>query len=142
MQDISLHILDIIENSFNAGCTRVAIGITEDVPNDLLVVEVSDDGAGMDEETLRQAMDPFFTSKPGKKVGLGLPLLAQASREGGGTFTVESKKNGGTSIKATFLLNHPDTKPLGDVEGTIRLLQVTHPDITFDYNFVRKGVAS
>ena len=142
MQDISLHILDIVENSFAAGCTRIRIGILEDIPHDRLVVEIEDNGNGMDGDTLKLARDPFFTSKSGKKVGLGIPLLAQASREGGGTFAIESKKNEGTSIQATFVLSHPDTKPLGDVEGTVRMMQLTHPDIDFDYNYIRKGAAS
>lgn len=142
MQDISLHILDVVENSFSAGCTRVEIVITEDSPNDLLILEIRDNGNGMDKETLQQASDPFFTSKPGKRVGLGIPLLAQAAREGGGTFTIESIENTGTSLKATFVLSNPDTKPLGDVEGTVRILRLSHPDITFDYHFVRKGAVS
>jgi sensor histidine kinase regulating citrate/malate metabolism len=139
MEDISLHILDIVENSYTADCTHVAITITEDIPNDLLIVEINDNGSGMDEETLKQAQDPFYSSKPGKKVGLGIPLLAQSSREGGGTFTIESRANQGTSIRATFIMSHPDTKPLGDVEGTVRMLEITHPEISFDYKFVRKG---
>ena len=138
MQDISLHILDIAENSIAAAASRIAITITEDTQHDLLYVEIRDNGRGMDEEMARRALDPFYTSKPGKRVGLGLPLLAQASREGGGRFEIESEPDGGTKLTATFMLNHPDRKPLGDVEGTVQMLQLTHPEITFEYEFISK----
>jgi signal transduction histidine kinase len=138
MQDISLHILDITENSINAGASRIEIEIVEDVQGDLLTVEIRDNGQGMDEEMVRRAPDPFYTSKAGKRVGLGISLLAQAAREGGGSFHIESEPDGGTSLVARFTLSHPDRKPLGDVDGTVRMLQLTHPEITFEYKFVRK----
>lgn len=138
MQDISLHILDIAENSINAAASRIEIKIVEDLKRDLLTVEIRDNGQGMDEETVRKALDPFYTSKPGKRVGLGIPLLAQAAREGGGSFTIESESDGGTSLIARFTLSHPDRKPLGNVDGTVHMLQLTHPEIIFEYKFVRK----
>ena len=138
MQDISLHILDIVENSVKAEASRVDITIVEDEKSDLLCVEIRDDGQGMDGETVKKALDPFYTSKPGKRIGLGVPLLAQAAREGGGDFTIESRPDGGTCIVATFILSHQDRKPLGDVDGTVRMLQLTHPEILFNYEFVRK----
>jgi signal transduction histidine kinase len=138
MQDISLHILDIAENSINAAASRVEIRIVEDTKNDLLTVVISDNGQGMDEETMRRAPDPFYTSKPGKRVGLGLSLLAQAAREGGGSFTIESEPDGGTHLIARFVLSHPDRKPLGDIDGTVHMLQLTHPDIVFEYKHIRK----
>ena len=138
MQDISLHILDIAENSIAAAASRIEITIIEDWERDLLTVEIRDNGRGMDEETLQRVLDPFYTSKPGKRVGLGIPLLAQAAREGGGSFDIESEPDGGTRLIARFVLNHPDRKPLGDVDGTVHMLQLTHPEITFEYKIVRK----
>ena len=138
MQDISLHLLDIAENSINAAASRIDIKIVEDLKRDLLTVEIRDNGQGMDEETVRRALDPFYTSKPGKRVGLGIPLLAQAAREGGGSFTIKSEPDGGTSLIARFTLSHPDRKPLGDVDGTVHMLRLTHPEITFEYKFVSK----
>ncbi len=139
MQDISLHILDIVENSVNAEATRVEIRIVEDKPGDLLTIKIRDNGQGMDGETAKRAFDPFYSSKHGKRIGLGIPLLAQAAREGGGSFAIESTPEGGTSIVATFKYSHPDRKPLGDVEGTIRMLRLTHPEMSFDYEYVTKG---
>ena len=131
MQDLSLHILDIVENSINAGSTRVEVRILTDEKADLLELIIADDGRGMDEEELEKARDPFYTSKPDKRIGLGVPLLAQAAREGGGEFNIQSAAGGGTVLKARFTMSHPDTKPLGDIAGTARLLQVTHPEIEF-----------
>ena len=131
MQDLSLHILDIVENSINAGSSRIEVRIVTDEKADHLGLSIADDGRGMDEEELEKARDPFYTSKPGKRVGLGIPLLAQAAREGGGEFSIRSAAGGGTLLKATFRMSHPDTKPLGDIAGTMRMLQVTHPEIEF-----------
>ena len=138
MQDISLHILDIAENSIAAAASRITVAITEDTKRDLLTVEIRDNGRGMDEKTLQSALDPFYTSKPGKRIGLGIPLLAQAAREGGGSFDIASKPDGGTKLVATFKLSHPDRKSLGDVDGTVRILQLTHPEIRVEYEYISK----
>lgn len=139
MQDLSLHVLDIVENSIRAGATEVTIEIFEDSESDLLTINIADNGEGMDEVTVQNALDPFFTSKPGKRVGLGIPLFFQAAREGGGFFDLHSNQNGGTKISATFQLSHPDRKPTGDMDGTVQLLQFTHPEITFSYAYNKKN---
>jgi signal transduction histidine kinase len=138
MQDLSLHILDIVENSFNAGSSRIDVRIVEDRPGNLLTLEISDNGTGMDESTLRKVLDPFYTSKPGKRVGLGLPLLAQAAREAGGRFVLESRPEGGTRVFATFEIGHPDRKPLGDVEGIVQMLRTTHPEIELHFEYEKR----
>jgi signal transduction histidine kinase len=138
MQDISLHILDIVENCVAAGASGITIHIIEDSEKDALTVEIEDNGRGMDQETVRKALDPFYSTKPGKRVGLGIPLLAQAAREGGGKFEIESKPESGTRIIASFVLSHPDRKPLGDVKGTVRMMQLTHPEILFEYTLTKK----
>jgi C4-dicarboxylate-specific signal transduction histidine kinase len=138
MQDISLHILDVAENSISADATKIVITVTENAKEDKLIVEITDNGRGMDKDMVKKARDPFFTSKQGKRVGLGIPLLAQAAREGGGTFDIASKPNSGTTLVATFALSHPDRKPLGDMEGTVRMLQLSHPDITLTYDYICK----
>lgn len=131
MQDLSLHILDIVENSMNAGSTRIEVKILAHEKADLLELLIADDGRGMDEGELEKARDPFYSSKPGKRIGLGIPLLAQAAREGGGDFSIQSNAGGGTVLKASFTMSHPDRKPLGDIAGTMRMLEVTHPEIEF-----------
>ena len=131
MQDLSLHILDIVENSINAGSSRIEVRIVADEKADLLKLLIADDGRGMNEEELEKAQDPFYSSRPGKRIGLGIPLLAQAAREGGGELSMQSTAGGGTVLKASFTMSHPDRKPMGDIAGTMRMLQVTHPEIEF-----------
>lgn len=135
MEDLSLHILDIAENSVSAGATKVEIVITEDVENDLLTVEINDNGKGMDEETLRKVYDPFFTTKTTRRVGLGIPLLAAAAREAGGNIEVNSKKGCGTGIRATFKFSHIDRKPLGNIQETLKTLIIAYPDVDFVFEY-------
>jgi len=134
MRDISLHVMDIAENSVKAGATRVTVRVKEDRKADVLVVEIEDDGEGMDGHTVAQALDPFFTTAAGKRFGLGLPLFCQAAREAGGNMRIDSTPGMGTRISAFFKLSHPDRKPLGDMEKTMRLLGCAHPDVDFRYH--------
>ena len=131
MEDLSLHILDVAENSIMASAGRIEIRIDEDQTKDLLTLDISDDGRGMDEETLKNALDPFFTTRKTRRVGLGLSLLAQAARQSGGTMDVISQPQKGTSVRATFRLSHPDCKPMGDIAQTMQTLVVAHPEIDF-----------
>lgn len=138
MEDISLHILDIAENALRADARRIEIVIARDAGEDLLIVEIRDDGRGMDRETLAQVRDPFFTTK-NKKTGLGLPLLMQAAQQSGGTLDVESAPGAGTRVKATFRWSHIDRPALGDMAGTVMTLIAGHPDVDVFYEERRGG---
>jgi hypothetical protein len=131
MEDLSLHILDVAENSITAGANKIKIEIVEDVKANLLTVEISDNGKGMDRELLENACDPFYTTRTTRRVGLGIPLLAQSARESNGDISVKSKKGEGTSIKASFQYDHIDRKPLGDIGQTMIILIMSNPDIDF-----------
>jgi anti-sigma regulatory factor (Ser/Thr protein kinase) len=133
MEDLSLHILDIAENCITAEATKIEIKILEDTGANLMTVEVNDNGRGMERELLENATDPFYTTRTTRKVGLGIPLLAQSARESSGDISVESKKGEGTSIKATFQYDHIDRRPLGDIGQTIIILIMSNPDIDFLY---------
>lgn len=133
MEDLSLHILDIAENSISASAKRIEIRIDEDETNDLLTIEIKDDGKGMDEQSLQKVLDPFFTTRTTRRVGLGLSLLAQAARETDGTIELDSKNGEGTTVKASFRFSHPDRKPMGDIDETLRTLVVGHSGIDFLY---------
>ena len=139
MEDLSLHILDVAENSIMASAGKIEIKITEDKANDLLTIEISDDGKGMDAETLKKALDPFFTTRKTRRVGLGLSMLAQAARQSGGEMDVSSHPNEGTAVRATFRLSHPDCKPMGDIAETVRTLVVAHPEIDFIFEHKSNG---
>jgi signal transduction histidine kinase len=134
MEDLSLHLLDIVENSINALATRIDISIIEKKDEDRLIMEISDNGMGMDEEVKRNVLDPFFTTKPNRKAGLGLPLLAQAAEEAGGSLRIESEVGKGTKITAAFQLSHMDRKPLGNMIETLRVLRAAHPYIDFSFS--------
>jgi anti-sigma regulatory factor (Ser/Thr protein kinase) len=136
MEDLSLHILDIAENSITAGADRIEIMIREDSTADLLILEVRDNGKGMDEELLRMVSDPFFTTKTVRKVGLGIPLLKQAAEESGGRLTISSEEGKGTIISAEFRPSHIDMKPIGDIGATIMVLIAGNPELTIvlEYN--------
>ncbi len=133
MQDLSLHILDVVENSLRSQAKLVEISIVEDVWQDLLTLEIRDNGRGMSRDEIKRATDPFFTTKPGRKFGLGLALLRQATREAEGGFQVISTPGVGTTVKATFRYDHPDRKPLGDIAATLQTLLAGHPQVDFIY---------
>ena len=133
MEDFSLHILDIVENSIAAMAGRIEIRIDEDQAKDLVTIEIKDDGNGMDEQTLKKALDPFFTTRTTRRVGLGLSLLNQAAKDSEGTFDLSSEPGEGTTVNATFRLSHPDCKPMGDIGQTIEVLVMSYPEIDFLY---------
>ncbi len=133
MEDLSLHILDIVENSIGAKASMIKIRVVEDRSQDLLTIEIKDNGQGIDEETVKKVLDPFFTTRTTRKVGLGLPLLRQAARESGGDVEIESKVGRGTRVKATFGYSHIDRKPLGNMKATLTTLIVGNPEVDFIY---------
>ncbi|NIM91304.1 MAG: ATP-binding protein [Candidatus Aminicenantes bacterium] len=133
MEDLSLHILDIVENSVAASADIVKIIISENKKQDLLSVEIIDNGAGMDKKTVEKALDPFYTTKTVRRFGLGLPLLSEAAKAANGHLSIQSKKGEGTKIKAEFQHSHIDRKPLGDMSQTIITLIIGNPGIDLVY---------
>ncbi len=131
MEDLSLHILDIAENAIRAGAKKIMIELLEDQSNGRLTLSIEDDGKGMDEETVNRVVDPFFTTKNGKQVGLGLALLSQAAQQAGGQLEIDSEKQRGTKVTAVFELSHPDIKPIGDIYATMAALVAGNPSIQF-----------
>ena len=140
MEDLSLHILDIVENSIAAGAKNISIKIIEEKKKDLLAVEITDNGRGMDKKTLKKVLDPFYTTRNTRKVGLGLPLLAQSAEESGGSIKIESEPRKKTTVKATFGYSHIDRKPLGDVGETLKVLIAGNPDIDFIFEYQKDGI--
>jgi signal transduction histidine kinase len=140
MEDLSLHILDIVENSIAACAKKIEIKIIEEKKRDLLSIEIIDDGKGMDERTLKNVLDPFFTTRNTRKVGLGLPLLAQSAEETGGSIKIKSKPGQGTKVKATFGCSHIDRKPLGDVHESLKVLIAANPEVNFIYEYQKGNV--
>lgn len=133
MEDLSLHILDIAENSLAAGAKNISIAIKEDRSNDLLIIEISDDGKGMEPEIAGRAADPFYTTRTSRRVGLGLALLNEAARMANGRMDVESLPGCGTKVRACFQFSHVDRKPIGNMADTITALIAGRSDVEVAY---------
>ncbi len=131
MKELSLNILDIAENSVKAGATLITVSLTQ--AGNVLTIDITDDGCGMDAETVRRVTDPFYTTRTTRRVGLGLPLLKLEAEQTGGTLTVTSRTAAqcpdghGTTVRATFHTDHIDCMPLGDVTATLVTLIQGHP---------------
>ncbi len=135
MTEISLNILDVAENSTKARASLVTISVEADFPADRLTVIIEDNGCGMTPEQVEQVTDPFFTSRTTRKVGLGVPFFKYAAESTGGTFSITSQKDVGTTVTAVFVLSHIDRMPLGDINTTIHTLVVYHPETDFVYHY-------
>jgi hypothetical protein len=137
LKEISLHLLDLIENAAAAGATAVAIVIDEDVPADRLRLGVRDNGAGMPPDVADRAADPFATTRTTRAVGMGLALLSGAAQQAGGRVEIASAPGAGTRIDAEFQLSNIDRAPLGRIEDTLAVAAIIHPDL--DLHFTHRG---
>jgi hypothetical protein len=136
MNDLSLYILDIAQNSIAAKASIIEIIIEENASKNLLSLTIKDNGIGMTKEIISKVTDPFFTTRNTRTVGLGIPFLKMASNLAEGELTIDSTLGLGTSIEATFKLNHINTPPLGAIEETLFLLMI-HPELKdLKYNHV------
>lgn len=133
MKEISLHILDIMQNSVVADATLVELTVTEDADSDILKFTVKDNGRGMSEEFLKNVIDPFTTSRTTRKVGMGIPLLKLAAEKTGGRIEIFSVIGQGTEITAVFGLSHIDRQPLGDMAETILGIVTSYTEVDFVY---------
>ncbi len=136
MRDLAMHILDIVGNSIRAKATLIEVNVQENFDQDRLLMWIKDDGLGMDEKTLQNAMDPFFTSRKTRKVGLGIPLLKQNTEAAEGELSITSEPGKGTFLEASFMYSHIDRIPLGDIPGTISLMVSGNPEVDFVYKHI------
>jgi anti-sigma regulatory factor (Ser/Thr protein kinase) len=139
MKDLSMHIMDIFQNSISAHATEISLDITEDTHRNSLTIEFTDNGQGMTKEMAKQVTDPFFTTRTKRHVGLGLPLLKQNAERTGGFLHLQSDVGMGTRVTAQFVLDHIDRPVLGDIPGAIVLTTTANPGISFIYNHTRDG---
>ena len=138
MQELSLNILDVAQNSVVAGASLIEITIEAYTENDMLAIVIKDNGKGMDRQTLANVENPFFTSRTTRKVGLGIPLFKMAAEQTGGSFEIQSAVGVGTQVKAVFDTSNIDFTPLGEVWDTVAILIQMNESIDFVYT-VRKG---
>lgn len=139
MKEISLHILDIMQNSVTAGASLIELSVTEDETNDILSFSVKDNGKGMSEELLSSVCDPFTTGRTTRKVGLGIPLLKHACELTGGGILIKSKLGEGTTISAEFVYSSIDRQPLGNMSETMHQLITSFEDVDFIYSHTVNG---
>lgn len=135
MREIALHLLDIAENSVAANATDIEISVVEDLQNDRLKASVTDNGKGMDADTVARICDPFVTSRTTRKVGLGIPLLKAAAEACDGSLTIESQLDKGTRLQVEFQRSHIDRMPLGDLGSTILTLVIGNPQINWWFRY-------
>lgn len=134
MNELSYYILDIIQNSIDAQSKNILVKISED--KDLLEIEISDDGIGMSCEELKICTDPFYTNKYNKKIGFGLSFFKELCLQTDGKFLINSFKNKGTKVKATFNINSYNMLSFGDIIQTLlTVFFTTTIDYVFIYNY-------
>ena len=135
LPEISLNVLDVAENSIRAEASLVEILVTIDLEENMLKVQIIDDGKGMTKEQMAKVTDPFFTTRTTRKVGLGIPFFKLAAEATGGSFQIESEVGKGTKVTTIFKLDHIDRMPLGDINSTIHTLVVYNPQTDFLYRY-------
>jgi anti-sigma regulatory factor (Ser/Thr protein kinase) len=133
MKELALNILDIVQNSIRAEADLIKIEIRESQRHNLYRIIITDNGKGIPDGILEHVTDPFVTTRTKRKMGLGLPLLKYHAELTGGELKIESEADKGTVIKATFLNNHIDRQPLGDITGVLKILIASNPGINFIY---------
>lgn len=132
MRELALHILDLIENSLRAGASRIEVTVDVQRENDRLRMMIEDNGSGL-KVSPEAALNPFYTTKSGKRTGLGLSLLAGAAEATGGGLTIGKSEIGpvGVRVTAEFGLGHVDRVPLGDLGSTLAGIICTNPQVDF-----------
>ena len=133
MNELSLHILDICQNSIKANATLIEIIVEEDTISNLFSIVIHDNGHGMSKTTLTQVADPFYTTRTTRKVGLGLSLFQLAAEQCNGSLVIESEEGHGTHVVATFEHDHIDRAPLGRIEDTLTILILNEAGIDILY---------
>ena len=142
MRELSLHLLDIAENSISAGAKSIKIIISEDTVADLLQMSISDNGRGMSSEMVREVIDPFTTTRTTRKVGLGIPLLKAAAEACNGSLEITSELGVGTQVEVQLSRNHIDRMPIGDLITTLLNLLVSNPQVHWIFEYRFDGISS
>lgn len=136
MNDLSLYLLDIAQNSIAAKADIIEITIVEDFDGNRLELTIKDNGTGMSDEVIQLVTNPFYTTRTTRRVGLGIPFLKMAANLANGDLEISSELGKGTIIKTWFELNNVNTPPLGDITETLFILMI-HPEIK-DLKYVHR----
>lgn len=132
---ISDYLLDITQNSLEVLSKEISVTIEESEKE--FSFSVLDNGIGMDSETLKKAIDPFYTDvkkHTKRKAGFGLSFLKQATEYSEGSFSITSEKGVGTEVRASFSKESFDTPPIGNIASTMVTLLSHFGDFELIYN--------
>lgn len=133
MRELSLNILDVAQNSITAGASLITVEVNENTVESSLLIGIYDNGSGMTEEQVKSVIDPFFTTRTTRKVGMGIPLFKMAAEMTGGGLEIKSELSVGTEVKAVFKTDSVDFTPLGDIASTVVALISMNTDRDFIY---------
>ena len=136
MQDLSLHLLDIAENSVRAQAKKITIELDEKVSDNILCLKISDNGKGMTQQMVQNVVDPFVTTRTTRRVGLGIPLLNQNCINASGSLAINSILGEGTTVQAVMQYDHIDRLPLGDIASSLIILIQGNSHINFIYKHI------
>ena len=125
IEELDMHLLDLVQNAYSADSTRVDVKVICDDTLDRLTMSVSDDGQGMDEDTLERVRRGYYSTKSEDSVGLGIPLLRETAQHCDGRFSIESQPGKGTNVAAVFRRSHVDLPPFGNLAATFLNILVT-----------------
>lgn len=139
MPELSLNVLDIVQNSVKAKASLISISVLKDTQQRELSISIKDNGCGMTKEQVTRVVDPFYTTRTTRKVGLGIPFFKLSAELTGGRFHIESEPGIGTEISAVYCYEHIDMMPLGDMASTMVSLISVNPDIDFVYTYKKDG---
>jgi hypothetical protein len=135
MKDMSLHILDVVRNSYEAKSSVIRLSVVESISKNIYSFSIRDNGKGMDNDTLSKVLDPFYTTRTTRKVGLGLSLLKANAILCGGNLEIRSSLGVGTYLNVTFIHNHIDRPPNGDLPFTLLTLILTDPNVNLIFKY-------
>ena len=136
MRELSLNVLDIVQNSITANANLIEIELIEEINNDILKINIFDNGKGMTDEQIKSVTDPFYTTRTTRKIGLGIPLFKMAAEMSGGSFKIESTVGSGTKIYTSYIYSSIDRMPVGNINETVSMLIRMNPDIDFVYTHI------
>jgi signal transduction histidine kinase len=134
MDNLALYILDLVQNSIEAKANYIKVELKEDQH---LCLIIQDDGCGMSEETLKQAISPFYTTRKTRKVGMGLSLIKMLTEQTEGNFEINSALGLGTTLNACFNHQHIDMPPLGNLGEMVMMIAINSNVKHFVFEYIK-----
>lgn len=135
MNDLAATVLDIASNAVRANASIVQISIHESKQYDFFRLLIQDNGKGMDEETINQALNPFYSTRTTRSIGMGLPLLNDLAKGCNGSLNIDSKVGVFTKVLLEIQRSHIDVPPMGDIGEAIMILIQSNDRIHYIFNY-------